>query len=222
MDKKFLLSVLAAAIFCSESIGADFALKVAEKPAPKEIDVSIQALLQPKAVQLLEGDKAVFEFWFVRELPLTAKPASAPKALDSVKQTTLFGVVSVARSARDYRDDELAAGTYTLRLGLQPQDGNHLGTAEFPYFAILIPAKIDKSPDGIKDYKPMVKASSKETSTDHPVILSLFPAGDGAGEPKLTQPAPDHKAVHVTLPAKAAGESSKISFNIVYEGKAKK
>ena len=107
-------------------------LKVADKAVPKEIDPSIQKLLQPKSIQIGDG---MFEFWLVSDLPLSSKPASAVKALDSLKQATLIGVVSVPKAARDYRDDEIAAGVYTMRFVLQPQDGNHLGSAEFPYFA---------------------------------------------------------------------------------------
>jgi len=85
---------------------------------------------------------------------------------------------------------------------------------------VLVPAKVDTKPDGIADYKALVKASSKETSTDHPVILSLRPASDAGPEPKLQTPATDHKSVRVTVPAKVAGaaEKTSLSFEIVFEG----
>lgn len=203
---------------------ADLALKVVDKEPPKEIDASIRAKLQSKAVQLLDAGKPVFEFWFSAEIPLQSKPASVPKALDAIKQTTLLGAVSVAISQRDYRDDDLSAGVYTMRFVLQPQDGNHLGTSEFSYFAALTAAKIDKTLDGIADYKVLVKASSKETATDHPIILSLRPAPSDAGDgPSLNDLAPDHKSVRIKVPAKA-GDSEKTSvvFELVYKGKGKK
>jgi len=154
---------------------------------------------------------------------LQSKPASAGKALDAIKLATLLGVVAVSRDQRDYRDDELRAGIYTMRFALQPQDGNHLGTSEFNYFAVLTPAKIDNKLDGISDYKALVKASSKETSTDHPVILSLRPASSDQGEvPQLNAPAPEHKSVRVKVPAKAGDEKAEITFEIVYEGKGHK
>ena len=194
----FLLAAVAAQ-------AADLKLKTGDAPLPKEVDASIQKLIQPKAIQLVDGDKPAFQFWLAKELPLQSKPASAAKALDAVKQTTLLGVVSVPSAQRDYRDDELAAGVYTMRFVLQPQDGNHLGSAEFPY------------------YKALVKASSKETSTDHPVILSLRPASSDAGDtPQLAEPAPEHKTVRVKVPSSAGGEKTSIAFEIVYEGKGHK
>jgi len=203
--------------------GADLTLKVVDKEPPKELDPSMSARLQKKAVQLLDGDKPVYEFWFTTEVPLQTRPASMAKALDSVKQATLLGAVAVPKAQRDYRDDELSAGVYAMRFALQPQDGNHLGTAEFNYFAVLVPAKLDTKPDGITDYKPLVKASSKETTTDHPVILSLRPASSAEGDfPKLNEPAPEHKSVRVKLPAKVGAESTSLVFEVVYEGKGHK
>jgi hypothetical protein len=110
-----------------------------------------------------------------------------------------------------------------MRLALQPQDGNHLGTAEFNWFAALVPAKLDPRPDGITDYKSLVKASSKETATDHPLILSLRPAASADGDlPRLNDPAPEHKSVRVKVPAKAGEEKTSLIFEVVYEGKGHK
>src|SRR6266850_3753411 len=143
---QFLIVLLLAA---TAAQAADLKLKTADLPPPKGVDASIQKLLQPKAVQLVDGDKPAFQFWLVNELPLQSKPASTAKALDAVKQATLIGVVSVSSAQRDYRDDELAPGVYTMRFALQPQDGNHLGSSEYLYFAVLVPAKTDTKPDGI-------------------------------------------------------------------------
>ena len=218
-----LLVTLLIFLQVNASTAADLALKVADKEPPKELDASIRAKLQTKAVQLLDGEKPVYEFWFSAEVLLQSKPASAGKALDAIKQATLLGAVAVPRDQRDYRDDELRAGVYTMRFALQPQDGNHLGTSEFNYFAVLTPAKIDDKLEGISEYKALVKASSKETSTDHPVILSLRPVSSEPGDvPQLNTPAPDHKSVRVKVQAKAGDERVSITFEIVYEGKGHK
>lgn len=203
-----------------EANAADLSLKVAEKEPPKEFDASIIAKLQPKAIQLLDGDKPAYEFWFVAELPLKSKPASAGKALDQIKEATLLGAVAVSKRQRDYRDDELAPGVYTMRFALQPQDGNHLGTAEFNYFAVLVPAKLDRSPDGISDYKKLVKTSGKETPSGHPTILSLRPPSSETGDAgKLNDPIPEHKSVRVKVPANVGdGDQAAAVFEIVYEG----
>lgn len=224
MKKSYLLlSGILAAGLASLATGAEVAVTVAEKTAPPEIEPALRDVLQKKAVQIGSGDKTAYEFWLCSEVPLQSKPASAAKGLDSLKQATLLGVVNVPSDQRDYRDDELHAGVYTMRFALQPQDGNHLGTSEFSYFAVLTPAKLDPKPDGIADYKALVKASGKETATGHPVILSLRPASsDGGDAPKLNAPAPEHKSVRVKVPARIGEEKTSLTFEIVYEGKGHK
>ena len=208
-----LLGTIALALDASAS-----ELKVQEKAPPTQVDPAIRKLLQGKSIQL-----APFEFWLVSELQLPAKATEPGKALDSLQQATILGVVSIEKATRDYRDDEIPAGIYTMRLILQPQDGNHLGTSEFPQFAALTPAKADTKPEGITDYKSLVKASSKETATDHPVILSLRPVNSAPSDmPTIEEPAPEHKSVRVKIPASARGEKTEIAFDIVYEGKGHK
>jgi hypothetical protein len=207
-------------VFAAHTWAADFTLKVADKEAPKEIDTSIRGTLQPKSIQVLEGDKPIYEFWLASGATVSAKPESAAKSLAALKPTTLLGVVIVAGDKRDYRNDELSGGVYTMRYGLQPQDGDHLGASDFPYFGVLIAAKTDTKLDGFSAQEPMLKASSKETSTGHPLILSLRPvSADDSGLPKLTEPAPEHQCVRIKIPAKGGGE---VVFDLVVKGKVKK
>ena len=220
MRKQWL--VLAAAISVSlarETNAADLSVKVADKPPPNQIGESIRKMLQPKAVQVLDGETPLFEFWFSAEVPLKSKPASIDKALDALREITLLGAAVVGKGQRDYKDNEIAAGVYTLRFGLQPQDGDHLGTADYPYFAVLIPARSDTALDGVTTFKALAKASGKETASGHPMVLSLRPtSADGAGLPKLNEPAAGHKSVRVSLGAKAGEEKTAIVFELVCQG----
>ena len=221
-----ILFALLAWLFQGSGLTAgELAVKIADKEPPQELSDAIRHTLQTQAVQLLDGDKAVFEFWFCHEVPLKSKPDSLAKALDAIKQATLLGAVSVQGDNRDYKDNGIAPGVYTMRLGLQPSDGDHLGTSEYAWFAVLILAKYDTKPDGITDYKPLVKASGKETPSGHPLILSLRPvSADPGDQPKLNDPVPDHKSVVVKVPAKVEGKDEKISlaFELVYHGIGKK
>ena len=219
---KHLLGLIASlGLAAGLAQGADLTLKSADKPAPKEISESIRAALQPKAVQLLNGDKPAFEIWLRTELPLKARPASANDSLSAVPETTLAGVISVSGGGfRDYKDNEISKGVYTARFGLQPQDGNHLGTAEYNYFLILLPPDADKEPGGMANLKSMIKTSGTLTSSGHPLIVSLRPAPPGeAGAPKLTEPIAEHKAVRLNVPGKAAdGTKADVAFDLVYQG----
>ena len=203
----------------NQTNAADLSLKVIDKEPPGQIGESIRKPLQPKTVQLLGGEKPVFEFWFSSEVPLKSKPGSSEKALDAIRETTLIGAAAVGSGQRDYKDNEIAAGVYTMRFGLQPQDGDHLGTAEYSYFAVLIPAKNDMQLDGITTFKAMAKASGKDTASGHPIILSLRPvSSDGGDFPKLNEPVAEHRSVRVKVPAKSGEEKTSIVFELVYKG----
>jgi hypothetical protein len=224
MKKLWLLwaSVLSVS-FVSALSAADLTVKATDKEPPRELGEALRQGLSTKAVQVLEGGKPAFEFWFARQIPLKSRPASLEKALDSLGPATLLGAVSVLSPTRDYRDDELPAGVYTMRFALQPQDGNHSGTTDYNYFAVLVPAKLDPAPDALTTYKAVVKASAKDTSAEHPHVMSLRPATAEAGvQPQIKEPAPEHKSVLLKLPAKAGNEQTSLTFELVCEGHVKK
>lgn len=203
---------------------ADVTVKVTEKEPPKEVGDSIRKTLQPKVIELLQGDKPIYELWFRSQIPLKSKPDSPAKGLQAIDEVTFLGVAVLPESRRDYKDNEIAPGTYTIHFGLQPADGDHLGTSEFPFFAVLIPVKSDSALDAVKTYKAMVKASGKGTASGHPCVLALRPpSAEGGGAPAITSPATDLKAVRLTLPAKApdTDQAVNITFELVFEGKFK-
>jgi hypothetical protein len=204
--------------------GSAAEVKVVDHGPPKEIDAAIREKLQTKAIQLSDGGQAIYEFWFANEIPLKSKSDDSTKALQAIQETTLLAAVQVGKGQHDYKDNDIAPGVYTMRFGLQPQDGDHLGSAEFPYFVVLIPAKADTKPDGMSDFKTMTKASGKATASGHPIVLSLRPAATEKGyQPKLTEPAPENKAVRFQVPARLPTGPQKeyIVFDLVYQGKGK-
>lgn len=205
---------------------AEFTVKVADKAPPEGVADGVKEVLEPKAIQILDGEAPLCEFWFRRDIPLKSKPASDSDSLKAVDEITLVGAAMIGKGLRDYKDNEIIPGAYTLRFSLQPKDGDHLGTSDYPYFITLVPAKSDAGPAGIKTYRAMVRASAKATAAGHPGVLSLRPV---SGEPKaadgpaLTEPAAEHKAVQLKLPAKVedGGEPATLLFDLVFEGRYK-
>lgn len=203
------------------ALGAEFSIKVTDKPVPREIGESVRTVLQPKAVQLLDGEKIALEIWSRAELPLKSKPASGTDTLTAIGETALVAVISLDEGTfRDYKDNPIPKGIYTARFGLQPQDGDHLGTAEFNYFLVLLSAEADKELNGFTQFRPMVKASGKLTSSGHPVVVSLRPAPAAeAGTPTLTEPVAAHKAIRMKLSGKTpSGEKADVAFDLIYKG----
>ena len=61
-------------------------------------------------------------------------------------ESELLGVVQLAGEGHDYRDQAIAKGVYTMRYGLQPVNGDHLGVSPFRDYSLLLPAAKDKTP----------------------------------------------------------------------------
>ena len=63
---------------------------------------------------------------------------------------------------------------YTLRFALQPDIGDHTGTAPNPDFCLMCPADKDKSADRLEK-KELIELSSEVNEGKHPAVLLLFP-----------------------------------------------
>ena len=204
-------------------VASEFSTKTLEKGAPSRLGDSIKAELSPTGIQILRKEKPIYELWLRKQLPLKTSVESAGKALNALGQTTLLGAIAILADERDYRDDELYAGVYTIRFGLRPEDGNHLGTSDHLYFAVLIDAKNDQELGKIVKSRQLVKASSKTSATDHPMILSIYPVSSSdSATPSVHEPAPEHEAIRLSIPAVSSDGSASdpIVFDLVVAGMA--
>ena len=216
---------LGAAMWMTYAIsmcGADYQIQSSERKVPDQVAAAIAETMKPIVYEISKDEDLLFRFWFRDGIPLSAKPESPEKALDVFVQPALMGVVEVIEEGQDYREDELFKNVFTLRYGLRPNDGNHLGSSDYRHFAVLIPSSQDQKVDGIDGYKALVKASSLDTISDHPVILSLRPsAGNVRDQPSIQEPAHKHHALRVEVNGKEEnGDNKKLSivFDIVFEG----
>ena len=210
------LTLLVLLLLAHAPRAAGFELSTAQS-APQGVSETILNLLQPQAVQLLRDGKPALEIWLFKEVPVK----SAPPKLRSIPETTLLGAVAVrSEEFRDYKDNQIPPGVYTARFVLQPQDGDHLGTADYSTFITLLPVAVDKEPASFERYQPMVKASGRITPSGHPVVLNLRPVSSTeAKAPALTEPDSESKAIRLKVPAKPAeGETAEILFDLVYQG----
>jgi hypothetical protein len=164
-----------------------YTIKAAKGAAPKELREPIRKLLADESVQLVAGDgKPICEVWFRRELPAKAgaEPAKTGLTYRDLEETTVFGAVRYDRQATDYRKQKIKPGVYTLRLGFQPMDGDHMGTAPYNEFLLLVPARLDEKPAPV-DPKELQEMSAKAIGGSHPGVLLLFPNEKPEDTPKL-------------------------------------
>jgi hypothetical protein len=168
---------------------ADYAIKEAETPVPKEVNKAVADVLGKKSVQLIDEKGGVLcEVWMRKEVPTSATPQQlkAGVTYQEVPETTLLGVMQVAAPMTDYRKQKIKPGVYTLRLGFQPSDGDHMGTAPNKEFALVTPAADDKDPGPLGNAKDLQERSAKATGGSHPGVFLLFPGKDPGNAPKLS------------------------------------
>ena len=94
---------------------------------------------------------------------------------------------------------------------------------------MLLQVKVERKPEAALGKPAWAAMTCRATIRKQPGrrfalidILSLRPASSERGEPKLNEPAPEHKSVRVKVPAKAGDQKTTLVFEMVYEGKAKK
>jgi hypothetical protein len=220
------MSGLVALAFLSfvEAQDSKYSIKVAQTPFPKEIGEPIQKLLEPQAIQLLDAaGKAICEVWFRKQIPADATPEQIKNGLTyrEVKQSEVVGAIRFEQDWRDYRKQKVKAGTYTLRLGYQPMDGDHTGASDYQDFLLVLEAAKDTKPD-LMDAKHMTETSAKSIGTGHPGVFMLFPNAKPGAAPALAGMPKDHWVLQtkedVTVDGKKTGTS--LGFGLTLVGAA--
>jgi hypothetical protein len=157
------------------------------------------------------------EIWYRKEAPAQAKSASSTAVYDRLAPSALIGVLHFLRPSSDYRGQSIGAGFYTLRSGLMPDDGNHLGVAPSRDFLLLVPPSADPGPEVAPNFLDVVALSRKASGTKHPAPLSLVPAEGGAA-PAITKDDEGH-FIFTTTVHLSSGEDLPIA--LVVKGTAR-
>lgn len=183
----------------------------------------IKAKIAAVSHQISDDKGLFFEFWFVKDLPLRGFADTTKKTMDKIEEISLLGAAIVYENKADYtdfREDPLDPGLYVMRLSLQPQDGNHLGTSPFDTFAILVPYQKDAEVLEFMDPEIMVEIASEDTPAEHPAVLSLQPLEKAEGTfPRLDHS--DEEAWHfllLKLSGKVGEEKRDMAVKLVFEG----
>lgn len=185
-----LLGMVLFGVGLTPALGADGPLTVeaAKIDPPPELSQQVRNTLQPEALRVTQGGQPFAEFWLRADVPEASSPSTElGVSFGQLKVGTLVGAVRFSAKWSDYKDLPVLPGVYTLRYGIQPQDGAHMGVALYRDFLLLIPSKMDGDPD--LDYSPdkLVMASSEAAVGRHPATLSLFPIYDEFTGPKLVK-----------------------------------
>lgn len=165
------------ALLVSSTYGQEHSVEVIQedREAPgvsKEVD----ALFSPAGLRVLRGtSRTVCEFWPCKEWETIANFQATSGRLYPFKPGQLIGLLHFQRRGKDFREQSIKSGWYTLRYALQPIDGNHEGTSPTRDFLVMVRAEDDKSPKPFA-MKELLTASAKAAGASHPAMLCLQPS----------------------------------------------
>jgi hypothetical protein len=169
--------------------------------------------------------KPFADLWLRKAIPASGRPAGASGTVQFpvLAEGELLGALRFAQEGHDYRDQAIPKGAYTLRYGLQPVNGDHLGVSPYRDYALLLPAQKDTSLANVAQ-KKLHEQSADAAGSSHPAVLMLLAASD----PPPPEPAMLHDetkntwaaAVSLNLGAKGSPGPLKLSLQVVLVGMA--
>ena len=136
---------------------------------------AVASLLQPNGIKAAVGD-ATLEIWWAQAIALNGDGPG----WSTVDSGTLAGAIRVTGPFKEIRGKVVQPGVYTLRYGLQPQNGDHLGISTFRDYLVLSPAGVDTDPK-VLGFEGVVALSKQVIGTSHPAALSIDPPEDAPG-----------------------------------------
>ena len=143
------LSLIVVAVTLCLTCGAQTGgLETIGPPTDLGVPNAVVQVLESHGNRLKVADGSVLcDIWLRKSVPTqTAKKESEGLLYPEFSESTLIGVILFPKTATDFRGQPIAAGTYSLRYELMPDDGNHLGVAPDRDFLLLVPAALDSDP----------------------------------------------------------------------------
>ena len=166
-----------------------------------------------------DNDEPVMRVWFRPEVPAKATDEQVKNGLTyrEIPEGTLVGAIEFPRTFTDFRKQEIPPGVYTLRFAVQPDIGDHTGTAPHPEFCLISPAEKDKSAEPMA-VKALIELSSEVNEGKHPAVLLLFPNYAKDDGPKVVGKGDGVWVVNVRRPVATGDTKTSLGFGITVAG----
>jgi hypothetical protein len=197
-----------------------FAARYEKLDPPAAVAEPVRKLLAEEALVVRgESDEPVMRVWFRAEIPAQANADQVKNGLTyrEIPEGTVVGAIEFPRTFTDFRKQEIPAGAYTLRFAVQPDIGDHTGTAPHPEFCLMSHAEKDRSAEPM-ELKKLIGLSSEVNEGKHPAVLLLFPNYAKDDGPKVVEKGNGVCVVNVRRPVTAAETKTTLGFGITVAG----
>jgi len=164
---------------------------------------------------LLNDGTTLAEVWLRKSLPKAA--STSPDVLyPQIGLTHMVGVVHFPNATKDFRGHAVKPGFYTMRYEIQPNDGDHLGTAPNPDFLLLLLPADDSDPNAAIDFKQLTTLSAHVSGTRHPSVFEMM--GPDKGDLPRAYTSPDDYVIFTDN--MTSDDGSKFPIAVVLKGQA--
>jgi hypothetical protein len=178
-----MLSTAIVLVFVTGTIAEDLPKVAATKlPPPKTVAPELAKTLGATSYSITSPEgKEIANLWIRDSIPVGGMEEVPP--YNAMQEGTLVGVLEIkSDELTDFRDQELPTGVFTMRLGIQPSDGNHMGVAPFPEFLCLSPVEKDKTLEPL-EHDALMELSKEVAGTGHPTVMFMMPFFEKPADP---------------------------------------
>lgn len=205
---------IAIAVLLLAPLGARSQEPKAEKSAeaaPDDLAGPVKETLASEGIRISDdAGKPWIDFWPRAAVPASDQPGDPAGTVmyPFLQPGELLGAVKFLSAGHDYRDQEILEGVYTIRYGLQPVNGDHLGVSPHRDYFLLIPAADDQDVAAPSE-DDLNLNSSNASGTNHPAVFMLLPVPESVKSfPAVVKDdANKRTGIALEIPVQAAGQS---------------
>jgi len=158
-----------------------YKVEVLKQSPPSTLAPEIRGALNEQGFRIIDDKgRNLADVWLRKAIPGSEAPTGPKGAVQFpfLADGELLGVLQFETEGHDYRDQPIAKGVYTMRYGLQPVNGDHLGVSTYRDYALLLPASKDQSL-AAPARKQLEEKSAESAGTSHPaVFIMLMPPAE--------------------------------------------
>jgi hypothetical protein len=225
---RVLIITVCLGAWASAALAQDgFKVSVLKEASPASVSEEVRKATNAEGYRIVDSQgQTLADIWPRRAVPSSEKPAGPREAIQFpfLADGELLGVIRFATEGHDYRDQPIAKGVYTIRYGLQPVNGDHLGVSTFRDYSLILPAAKDQSL-ALPARKQLEQRSAQSAGTSHPAVFLLLeaPADASKLQPAMIRDAEKNTwsvVFPLSLQVKGQGDTIVLPVRLVVVGAA--
>jgi hypothetical protein len=175
-----MLILASQLVLASMAFGQTYKVENAGAPPAADLSKPLQDALESQGTRMVNDQGGtLLEIWLRKSVPTSSSGGSPDFLYGSLSAGEFLGVLHFPSQGADFRGQTIKPGFYTLRYGLIPQDGNHMGVNPTRDAFILCPAAVDNDLSTVLKFDDLVKLGRQSSGTPHPNFLVGAPvSGD--------------------------------------------